>query len=217
MKTWERWALSLAVVGLLVGGLLVKEVRCYVGLDKCTDQSHPGGAAAEATPPVGDPIRGPRPEGDDGKPTTKLEPPAPAPPLTTPVQPRTTSDKHPRDSQGVRLAVLLEGDVDLLRPTLEGRLSLPNAIDLPPGVTIEQELIVSLHVRVLPPIYEQPRASVTLRWRRVDLRSYTQSGSGAVEDLVANGPDQAAATTRAIRIAVDTMIARIRRTGLVDE
>jgi hypothetical protein len=156
--------------------------------------------------PIPPPSGGPHVESPPPPPERRPPRPAGAPPPPPGPQPEPPT---------IQVAVVLEGEVDLLRSALEGRWSVPEIDRVPPNGGIEHRLIVSLRVDTLPAVYGQPRTSVTLHWRKVESTTSRIVGFGAIDNLVANALDRASATGRAIRIAVDTMLARIGRQRLV--
>ena len=115
----------------------------------------------------------------------------------------------------VPLELLLEGDVDELSEAIRGKLAVPLASELPQGTIAAERLIISLRLEPLPAVYSLPRATVRLSWRKVDVGSGAVLGVGSVDDLIANAPEQALANRRAVRVAVDTMMARIQRDKLL--
>jgi len=113
----------------------------------------------------------------------------------------------------VDLAVSLEGEVDVLRSALSGRSWLPFESDLGERRSVNMRLVISLRTQQLQAIYGQPRASVNLLWKVIELRSGGDLNRGSVEGLMANGIDQTAANRRAASVAGDTMLARLKRAG----
>lgn len=135
-----------------------------------------------------------------------------SPAHSVPSEPPTTEP-----ASAIPLAVSLRGEEAALRAGLGGRLSAPFEEELAVGATAQRTLVVTLTSEHLPPVYGQHQATVTLTWRWINTVSGTELGTGQVVNLMANGRTPDAARSRALQVALDTMVARLRRSGIVPE
>jgi hypothetical protein len=117
----------------------------------------------------------------------------------------------------VPLAIGLRGEEMLLREGLGGRIAAPFEDELRAGSVPGQRLVITLRSEQLTPIYGQAQSRVSLSWRWVESASGAVLGADQIVNLTANGPTPDAARTRALHVALDTMMSRIRKAGIVPE
>ncbi len=129
-------------------------------------------------------------------------------------------DKGPATKPGapqapsVQLVLEFEGDTISLLRFVPGKLPLPLRSDIAATRAVRERIVVTLRTEFPAPVYGQRMAKVDLAWRWLDAVTGEALTAGNVIGITANGPDSTSAANRAIATAVDTMVSRLRRSGL---